>query len=48
MARRRDWAWPVAGSLLILTAAMLGSLVIADGIATLSDVTADPLALVVV
>jgi hypothetical protein len=48
LLRRRDWAWPLAGSLVILTAAMLGSLVVADGIATLSDVTADPLPLVIV
>jgi hypothetical protein len=48
LVRRRDWAWLLAGSLVILTAAMLGSLVVADGIAALSDVTADPLPLVVV
>jgi hypothetical protein len=48
LVHRRDWAWPLAGSLVILTASMLGSLVVADGIAALSDVTADPLPLVVV
>jgi hypothetical protein len=48
LVRRREWALPLAGSLVILTAAMLGSLVVADGIATLSDVTADPAPLVVV
>ena len=48
LVRRREWAWPLAGSLVILTAAMLGSLVIADGIAALSDVSADPLPLVAV
>lgn len=48
LARRRAWAWPLAGSLVILTAAMLGSLLVADGIASVMDVTADPLPLVVV
>lgn len=48
LVRRRDWAWPLATSLVILTAAMLGSLVIADGIAAFSGVTADPLPLVIV
>jgi len=48
LVRRRDWAWPLAGALVILTAVMLASLVVADGIAALMDVTADPLALVIV
>ncbi len=48
LVRRRDWAWPLAMSMVILTAVMLGSLVVADGIATLSEVTADPLPLVIV
>ena len=48
LVRRRDSAWPLAISLVILTAVMLGSLVVADGIAALSDVTADPLPLVIV
>lgn len=48
LARRREWAWPLAASLMILTAAMLGSLVVADGIATIMEVTADPLPLVIV
>ena len=48
LVRRRAWAWPLAGSLVILTAAMLGSLVVADGIAAFSDVTADPVPLVIV
>jgi hypothetical protein len=48
LVRRWDWAWPLATALVILTAVMLGSLVIADGIATLSDETADPLPLVIV
>lgn len=48
LVRRREWAWPLAISLVILTAVMLGSLVVADGIAALSDVTADPLPLVIV
>lgn len=48
LVRRRAWAWPLAAVLVILTAVMLGSLVIADGIAALSDVPADPLPLVIV
>ena len=48
LVRRRDWAWPLAMSLVILTAVMLASLVVADGIAVLSDATADPLPLVIV
>jgi hypothetical protein len=48
LVRRRGWAWPLAASLVILTAAMLGSLVVADAIASLSDAPTDPLPLVVV
>lgn len=48
LLRRRDWAWPLATALVILTAVMLGSLVVADAIAAVTDVTADPLPLVVV
>lgn len=48
LARRRAWAWPLAGSLVTLTAAMLGSLVVADGIAGVMGVAADPVPLVVV
>jgi hypothetical protein len=45
LVRRRDWGWPLGGSLVVLAAVMLASLVVSDAAAPLLRVPGDPLPL---